>query len=111
MKDFDERNFQDYTILEHVGCAAELCRILRRGRDVVERYYTKYLRGAHVRSLDTVVTVVRESGSMSKENLEVNAWVNHTAASMFVLVLMFVGSRTVNVHVGRTRHSLINHRL
>ena len=72
MKDFDERNFHDYGILEHLGCAAELCRIVRQSRDIVERYYGKYLKGAHTAALDSISAAVRDSGAMSRDSMEVS---------------------------------------
>ncbi len=37
MKEYDERNFLDQGVLEHVGVAGELARTLRTHRGIVER--------------------------------------------------------------------------
>ena len=40
---------------------------------LIDRYYSKYLMGAHVAALDRAILGVSDSGSLSKENLDVRS--------------------------------------
>jgi hypothetical protein len=71
IKEFSEDSLVDRTVLEQVGITAEFTRFLRRHRGVVERYYRKYLRGAHVAALDGAMGSARDSSTLSREALEV----------------------------------------